>query len=169
MSATNLVVRLDSEAGLAETEMAEEKMKQTNQEVLEETAFLTSKACRKDLCGEGWSVTPIDASNGSFEITLPAATGLQATPTGAEVRYPMPMGVVSMPSPLFHAQAGRLRATHRFTKVRDSSKMSGSYQERLVVDIVSFGRKRIRIKKRRKKLRLQNGNDMLSVEPLERL
>lgn len=111
MSETNLMVRLDSEPGVAVTQMAEEKMKRSDQEVLE------------DLCGEGWSVRPIDASKGSFEITLPA------------VRYPMPMGIVSIPSPLFHAQ------------VRKSSKVSGSYHERLVADIV-----------------LQNGQKILCVE-----
>ena len=36
MSATNLVVRLDSEPGIAATKVAEEKMKQTDQEVLED-------------------------------------------------------------------------------------------------------------------------------------
>lgn len=111
MSATNLVVRLDSEPGIAATKVAEEKMKQSDQEVLE------------DLCGEGWGVRPIDASQGLFEMTLPA------------VRYQMPMGVVSIPSPLFHAQ------------VRNSSKVSGNYHERLVADIV-----------------LQNGDKMLCVE-----
>ena len=111
MAAANLVVKLDSDPGIAKSEMAEEKMTQSDQEVLE------------DLCGEGWSVRPIDASKGSFEMTLPA------------VRYQMPMGVVSIPSPLFHAQ------------VRNSSKMSGNYHERLVADIV-----------------LQNGDKMLCVE-----
>ena len=36
MSATNLVVRLDSEPGVAATKVAEEKMKQSDQEVLED-------------------------------------------------------------------------------------------------------------------------------------
>ncbi|CAJ1439265.1 unnamed protein product [Effrenium voratum] len=111
MDAANLVVRLDSEPGVAGTELAEEKMRQTNQQVLQ------------DLCGEGWSVRPIDAANGVFELTLPA------------VRYSMPMGVVSIPAPLFRAQ------------VRDSDKTVGNYQERLIADIV-----------------LQNGDKMLGVE-----
>ena len=44
---------------------------------------------------------PIDAANGVFELTLPA------------VRYSMPMGVVSIPAPLFRAQAPRDEPGHR--------------------------------------------------------
>eukprot|EP00434_Breviolum_minutum_P016449 symbB.v1.2.014501.t1/scaffold1061.1/size140413/7 len=53
----NLVVKLDSEPEVSKTEMVEENMKQSDQE---------------DLCGEGSSVRPIDASKGSVEMTLPA-------------------------------------------------------------------------------------------------
>ena len=36
MAAANLVVKLDSDPGIAKSEMAEEKMKQSDQEVLED-------------------------------------------------------------------------------------------------------------------------------------
>ena len=81
MSKANLVVNVETVPGKAQTPHADAKMKQSNQEVLE------------DLCGDGWSCSPIDAEKGLFQITLPS------------VRYQLPMGVVSIPSPLFHAQA----------------------------------------------------------------
>ena len=40
MSATNLVVKLDSEPGLAATQIAEEKMQQSDQEVLEDSKMM---------------------------------------------------------------------------------------------------------------------------------
>ena len=84
MSKANLVVNVETVPGKAQTPHADAKMQQSNQEVLE------------DLCGDGWSCSPIDVEKDLFEIKLPA------------VRYQLPMGVVSIPSPLFHAQVRHL-------------------------------------------------------------
>ncbi|CAE7811456.1 unnamed protein product [Symbiodinium sp. CCMP2592] len=111
MAKANLVVNVETVPGKAQTPHADAKMQQSDQQVLE------------NLCGDGWSCSPIDAEKGLFEITLPA------------VRYELPMGVVSIPAPLFHAQA------------RSSQVESDDYSERLVADIV-----------------LQNGDKMLCVE-----
>jgi len=111
MAKANLVVNVETVPGKAQTPHADAKMQQSDQQVLE------------NLCGDGWSCSPIDAEKGLFQITLPA------------VRYELPMGVVSIPAPLFHAQA------------RGSEVQSGDYSERLVADIV-----------------LQNGDKMLCVE-----
>ena len=94
MAKANLVVNVETVPGKAQTPHADAKMQQSDQQVLE------------NLCGDGWSCSPIDAEKGLFEITLPA------------VRYELPMGVVSIPAPLFHAQVRSLANLSRLTELR---------------------------------------------------
>lgn len=72
---------------------------------------------------EGWEINPVDAARGLYEILLPS------------VRYEVAGSTVSIPAPRFLAT------------VRDSSRRSGEYVERLSGDLV-----------------LQNGKDIITVE-----
>lgn len=59
MAAANLVVKLDSDPGIAKSEMAEEKMKQSDQEVLEDEisdSGLKNKAREKIVKKDGGSL-----------------------------------------------------------------------------------------------------------------
>lgn len=178
MSATNLMVRLDSEPGLAETEMAEEKMKQTNQEVLEESLlnklwpavyvqsslvpwFLSAKRT----CAERDGVSP---------PSMPATDPLKLhflRPLASKQSLPTPLGEIP------NAHGGRLNAIAPVpcsSAETETSQPQAVHQgARLEQDVwqlsgTSCPRHRVLWPRLRpKKLpRLQNGKDMLSVEPL---
>ena len=49
MAAANLVVKLDSDPGIAKSEMAEEKMKQSDQEVLEDFSAFFFKSQKSEI------------------------------------------------------------------------------------------------------------------------
>lgn len=72
---------------------------------------------------DGWQVNEVDVEAGVFEVLMPA------------VEYDMPLGTVSIVPPLFRCD------------VRDSAAKDGTYQERLIGDLV-----------------LENGDGLLSVE-----
>mmetsp|Transcript_31047 Transcript_31047/g.79842 ORF Transcript_31047/g.79842 Transcript_31047/m.79842 type:complete len:346 (+) Transcript_31047:67-1104(+) len=73
---------------------------------------------------DGWEVNCLDEAAGLFEVFLPS------------VKYPFPMGSISIPQPRFLAT------------VRDSIGDDGEYHERLIGDLV-----------------LQNGKDILKFQP----
>lgn len=103
MEDANLVVRIEIDPKRAEAV-------QSKREGVARLMGKSGGRILETMAQDGWTVTPLNPDQGTYEITLPA------------VSYTFPLGAVSIPAPRFIAT------------VRDTFTKMGLYQERLVGD-----------------------------------